>query len=60
MNDLVVLHVVNISNFVCIYAYYIQKHAKNEPVQSSYTEIAITRSILGVRKSYGQEITSLT
>ena len=60
MNDLVSLHVVNISDFVCIYEYHIEKRAKNELIQSRYTEIATTRSLLGVRKSYGQESTSLT
>ena len=30
MNDLVSLHVVNISDFVCIYEYNIEKRAKNE------------------------------
>ena len=60
MNDLVSLHVVNISDFVCIYKCYIEKRAKNELIRSPYTEIATTKSILGVRKSYGQESTSLT
>ena len=61
MNDLLVsLHVVNISDFVCIYEYNFEKQAKNELIRSTYTEIATTRSILGVRKSYGLESTSLT
>ena len=57
MNDLVSLHVVNISDFVHMHTSVI---SKNELIRSPYTEIATTKSILGVRKSYGQESTSLT
>ena len=60
MNDFLSLHVLNISDFECIYEYNIEKRAKNELIRSPYTEIAATRSILGVRKSYGVENTCIT